>query len=419
MNIHPIPLLCALSGTLAPTLAYAGNEILPPAETAGSVLNAEEVLPTVRFVVPGEGDVTVQFGGRVLYDVSFNSADDDLKSSGDKYFDSAEFRSARFMVKGTIYDAVDYKVNYDFAGGTVGFKDLWMQTQVGCGKIRVGHFFEPFGLEDNTSGKYLTFAERSLTSAFAPSRNGGIMYHNQIEGDTDWTWAIAATRDANSAGDYDGETSGAYNFTARATAAPTNDKETGDLLHLGLSASIRSDFDGDVRFRSRPENHVVPRIVDTMAFPADGYTLAGAEFVYGQGPFSFQSEYMMAKVDEASGGGMNPTFSGYYGGFSYFLTGEHRNYKNGSFGGIKPKSNYGQGGKGAVELTARYSMLDLNDGGVMGGEVTDITFGSNWYLNPNTRIVANYIVSELDDSAATTNGEGSLNSLILRFQFSF
>ena len=397
----------------------------------GAELNPEEAYPTVRVVLPGDGDVTAKFGGRVLYDMSLNSADRGLKrfagsSADEMFFDNAEFRAARFFVKGTLYDAIDYKVNYDFAGGSVGFKDVWMETPLGCGKIRAGHFFEPFGLEANTSSKYTTFTERGLTSTFAPSRNGGLMFYNKIDGDTDWSWAVAATKDAGSNGDYGGKTSGAYNLTGRATVAPTNNKETGDLLHFGLSYSVRGDVDGEVRFRARPENHAVPRIADTRFdgndIASDGYSLGGAEFVWGTGPFSIQAEYMTAMVDGRDGS-TNPTFTSYYSGFSYFLTGEHRNYKNGTFGGVTPNGNYGQGGKGAVELTARYSYLDLNDGGIYGGELTDTTVGVNWYLNPNTRLMFNYIMADLKDRAlpapAMAMGDGELDAAVLRFQFSF
>src|SRR5439155_21414069 len=48
---------------------------------------------------------------------------------------------------------------------------------------------------------------------------------------------------------------------------------------------------------------------------------------------------------------------------------------------------------GAVELMYRYSYVDLQDATVEGGRLGEHTLGVNWYLNPNTKIQANYLIS--------------------------
>ncbi len=118
------------------------------------------------------------------------------------------------------------------------------------------------------------------------------------------------------------------------------------------------------------------------------------------GPFSLQGEYVQAIVDSINRN--NVCFQGFYIMSSYFLTGEHRPYnkKTGAFGRVKPKKNYSSkpdGGKGAWELAARYSYLDLDDKSVNGGRLQDFTFGVNWYLNPNTRVMWNYVFADLAD----------------------
>ena len=100
---------------------------------------------------------------------------------------------------------------------------------------------------------------------------------------------------------------------------------------------------------------------------------------------------------------------------SYFLTGEKRNYKtsSGAFDRVKPKENFRfGGGPGAWEAAVRYSSIDLDDSGVSGGELKDITVGLNWYLNPNTRIMWDYIRADLDDV-------GDANLFLMRFQVDF
>ena len=110
-----------------------------------------------------------------------------------------------------------------------------------------------------------------------------------------------------------------------------------------------------------------------------------------------------------------PNFQGFYVYGSYFLTGENRVYKtsSGAFDRMSPKRNFdGNGGLGAWEIALRYSNLDLNDADFSGGELDDFTVGVNWYLNPNTRFMWNYVFADLDDI-------GDTNIFQTRFQIDF
>ncbi|MHC4097467.1 MAG: porin, partial [Planctomycetota bacterium] len=60
----------------------------------------------------------------------------------------------------------------------------------------------------------------------------------------------------------------------------------------------------------------------------------------------------------------------------------------------------------------RYSGLDLDDSGISGGELDTITAGLNWHLNPNTRIMWNYVHADKDDV-------GEADMLLARLQIDF
>jgi phosphate-selective porin OprO/OprP len=152
----------------------------------------------------------------------------------------------------------------------------------------------------------------------------------------------------------------------------------------------------------------------------------GAEALWIWGPFSVQSEYMAAWVnrryDSADGlyAGPDLFFSSAYVQFSYFFTGEHRKFKKGTavLDRVSPKKNFwdGKNSLGAMELALRYSYIDLTDEGNDGGRLNNYTVGFNWYLNPNMRIMLNYVFSDLDRS---NPGGGTTSSADNTFQMRF
>jgi phosphate-selective porin OprO/OprP len=357
-----------------------------------------------------DGDFKLKIGGRLQTDWLWISEDDAIKSDVGEQQDGVEVRRARLYFSGLIYDNVEYKLQFDFAGGDADLKDAYLGlTDFPLGKLRMGHFKEPFSLDELTSSKYITFLERALPNAFAPGRNMGFMLHNTCP-DERMTTAIGLFRDTDDYGeDVD---DGGYNITGRVTALPIYEDKGAQLLHLGAAYSYRNP-DDTVRYRQRPEAHLADYFIDTGSFPGDQVDLAGLEAAWVKGALSLQGEYMMADADRL--GGSNVKFDGYYIQASYFLTGEHRSYKTseGAFSRTKPKENYSAaGGSGAWEVKARYSELDLSDSNINGGELDNISTGLNWYLNPNTRILWDYVHTD-------KNHVGQADMLMMRLQFDF
>lgn len=358
----------------------------------------------------------LQIGGRIQHDIAFFEQSSELKRVFGDQEDGTEFRRTRLFVKGLLHDRIEFKVQWDFAGGDSDLKDVYLaflDIPV-VGAVKIGHFKEPFSLEELTSSKYITFMERALPSLFAPARNAGIMIGNDVL-DSRLTWALGVFRDTNDYGMGIGD--GDYAWTARVTGLPWYKDEGRRLLHLGLAYSMRNT-DGTVRLRQRPEIHLSQfRYVDTRRFTVDDMDLLGAELAFVYGPFSAQAEYTHASLDTRFLGDRD--FSGFYAQASYFLTGEHRPYSTskGTFGRIKPKHPFrGEDhGWGAWELAVRYSMLDLDDGFFRGGEEEDWTVGANWYLNSNVRLTLNYVHGEIDDFFY----DGDVDILGARFQVEF
>ncbi len=343
-------------------------------------------------------DKAFQFklGGRLHNEWAVFSGDSRLEERVGRLVDGVEFRRARLYGSGVIFGNVEYKAEFDFAAGDAELRDAYigLQDLRGLGSLKVGHLKEPFGLEQLTSANYTTFVERSLSDVFSPSRNTGLLVQNTLASDR-VNWAAGVFRDTNNSGA--ARADGGYNFTGRLTGLPWYSDGGTKLLHLGVAYSRQNALADSIRYRQRPEAHLAPQFTDTGALLAASTDLLGLEGAWVDGPFSLQGEYVRSFVNTPTPD--DPSFFGFYLAASWFLTGEHRQYKtsSGAFDRTQPLSAFGRegGGKGAWEIGARYSHLDLNDNEVRGGRLNDFTLGLNWYLNPNARVMWNYVFSDL------------------------
>jgi phosphate-selective porin OprO and OprP len=350
-----------------------------------------------------------KIGGRLQYDFAGFEEGDAVRSlTGNTPF-STEFRRARLYTSGEINEGVPvyYILQMEFAGGETRFADayLGMKDIPYVGSAQVGQMYEPFSLEQLTSDNYVTFLERSLPiEAFSPARNVGVQFQNTAFKER-MTYTFGAFADDKT--DHATEVAFEQNarFTARVTGLPWYHETSGGrrYLHVGAGGSIVNPENDMVRYRSRPEAHLAPRYVDTGDFAADMAYVANAEVLFTYNRLSLQAEYFHNWADSSAAS--DPQFNGFYAFASYFLTDDYRPYKKsaGLVDRVKPKKNlsFTDGGLGAWELLARVSHLNLNDGTVNGGRLTDYTAGLGWYLNPNTRMIFNYTYADLDRGAVS------------------
>jgi phosphate-selective porin OprO/OprP len=362
----------------------------------------------------------VKIGGRIYADWAWFSSDDDYDASARfSAVDGSEFRTARLFLEGKMHEVIKYKFQIDVSGSSVKFKDMYIafkESRMTGVEVLVGQFKQPFGLEELTSSKYITFMERSQTAGYAPSRQSGVQLRRLFAGDK-LNIAASAFRNSTSRGFSLGEE--ATGFAGRVAGTPWQTDE-GNLLHVGVGAMTRQrGYFDDEFFATNPEAHLQP-FFNAIAVPVDRATDFNFEAAAVFGPLSVQGEYMMMGVS-APEGAEDAGFISYYGQASFFLTGESRPYKASTavFNRVKPKNNYGkESGIGAFEIAARYSSTDLNDGVYEGGTLDAITLGANWYLNPNTRVMFNWVRSD-GESPAPGVDEQSATGVVQAFQTRF
>ena len=353
--------------------------------------------------------------------------------------------------KGLVWRHWEFKSQIDFAGNEAEIKDVYLAYKGAKPfTFSVGNLKSPFSLEEMTSSKYITFMERSMiANTFTPSRNFGIVaktHAQTLRGR--WTLGLGLHTGNDTYGDNN------YGFAGRGTYSHKLQED--GVIHAGVSFSyFNYNGETDVRVRQRYGAHVTgfrPATINqwqvetntatsasTQVAGSDGQSITGVDSVYAVGfegavvyrNLSVQGEYMLADYDS---GFDSSEAEGFYVQASAFLTpGDKRNYKSkkAAFGGVKPKTPFGEdGGIGAWEIAVRYDSLDLSDirntttGGtgvrcivitmtctthMQGSEVDAFTVGVNWYLNSNVRFTANYVdVLSADVAGPNTIDEPSV-----------
>ncbi|MBL1142095.1 MAG: porin [Proteobacteria bacterium] len=347
-------------------------------------------------VTSGDGQFSMRVGGRIQADAATYS--EDLRRQND----GTEMRRARLFVQGNLWDAWKYKLQYDLVNtGSSGIADAYIQYTDLPWDIKVGHFKQPFSLQNMTSSKYITFTERGLPHLFTPGRAIGAGV-----GRSEKNWSLNAGIFGEGIDGASGDEDEGFALGGRATYAPILNNN--QHLHLGASFSYRDSGSIDsLSFSDRPESHVTNvREVSTGSFNADTNLRTVAEAAYTNGPFSLQSEYYYVDIDRDSSTLSDLVFSGYYVEGSWFFTDDMRNYSGnkGSYGRIKPKSVVGKGGIGAWQLAMRFSSVDLNDADITGGDAQNFSLGLNWFATNNIRLSANYI-NVLDVNGGAGDGD--------------
>jgi len=401
-------------------------------------------------------DFRVHVGGRTQFDVCMFDNDPALVvptavGGIGPQPDSLDIRRARLRVDGTMYETVDWCVEYEFANfvsipspnvqapasTNPAFTEVditWTQIPV-LGNFRAGNFKEPIGFEHLESDSYLPLMERSYLQdfVFGPFNGGytpGLAFFNWTESQHN-TWAVGLF--GNNSDNFGFSLGNDYAVTGRLTWAPVYDEPSDGryVFHMGVAGSARGADENIVRLRTRgdirsgPPGVLNPIYADTKNMPADVQDIIAGETALVYGPFSVVGEYVGTWVDRLDG--TTPFFQGGYIQCGYFLTGEHEVYDRhrGTFDRITPYENAfcvrtcdGHcKGWGAWQVVVRYNTIDLNSLDINGGSLDSFTLGVNWFWNANARMQLNYDFTSRGPVNQVAHGD--INALGIRFGYDF
>jgi phosphate-selective porin OprO and OprP len=347
-------------------------------------------------VVPTFADVndTFTFKPRGTFQIDYAAYNE--RAGGYTYSNGTDIRRARFGFEGTAYKNFKWRIEAEYVKNSVNLLDAYLSYSLNPKwSVTVGQHKAPYGLEANTSDAFNTFLERSMASnafgAVGAERRVGLSLayaSDKLNG------AIGFFGSGESIGRNNTTPGEGYGFNGRVTWDPVLD--TGKVVHVGFSAYHATNFAANaLTVSERPNVRVDGGLIESVAVAgAKSANYVGAEGLIIRGPFSVQGEYGHLAIDRL---GIAPTatFDGFNIFGSWFVTGEARAVKNGTVDRLRPFSNFnpGAGLWGAVELALRYDQLNLSDTdlSILPHKATSWTAALNWYLNPSTKVLFNYI----------------------------
>jgi phosphate-selective porin OprO and OprP len=353
--------------------------------------------------------------GRLFLDSAYMGEPDNYAANRNLGFNT-RLRSLRIGVDGSIPGGFGYKAQIDFANANIGFGDVIL-TYAPASKplsLTLGNHNTMSGMEQTTSQRVVSFLERAQgNDAFLNARRLGLSAGYRSKDSRFRAEAgLFAAHSIDGSFDNDGWIAG-----FRTSWSPEIGK---GFAHLGFNYQHREFQSNDggtasnsvgapstnqiARYRARPFLQTTDvRYVDTGNFAASSDDIVGVEAYGVFGPLHFGGEAQYLKTNayaagdiatglDAFAGGTVVTPSGdpaFWSGFfevGYYLTGETRGYRNGTWDRTRVKHPFSKGGWGGFQLVARLDHLDLDSGKLKNGRSNNFATGATTLAPLNTRL---------------------------------
>jgi phosphate-selective porin OprO and OprP len=412
----------------------------------------------------GSGSWALQFNGRIQAD--YRSIDPDEWKD-----DTFSIRRARLGAQFTFLKDYVMRVEGEYSNTNDGSKGTSSMTygyveykHFPGARVRVGQFKPVFGLERAESTNFTDFMELSMATSTGANFNstydrGITLFGAPVKG-TYYNLSYV-----NGSGQNNDDMKDAKDWIGRAAG---NIADWADwknaVIHVGTSASRSS-----LQSSSAPNKTTLSEYSESNGITSNSASFTnttatkffsttslgdnvskyrtGLETALAYGPVKFQGEYIDSNFDGNTNTGLkvDKDIYSWYASLAWMVTGENYAdwYKDGMFGRMAPRQNFalGKDGFGAIELAVRYSDFDASDFQMItkakannGTGFTDNTSktaqytnkahawtaGAKWILNPNARLLLNYVQTRFD-TPILLNGKSSdtEDAWMMRAQYDF
>ncbi len=413
-----------------------------------------------------DGNFKWKFDGRIMLDAK-NISDHEGESL---ISTNTDLRRARFAIKTEFYKDWAGEFDIDFKNNKTKVKDMWVSYKpFENAEIKVGNSKPFFSIAENTTSRWYPLMETASIAEFSkPGRRVGVSFSywqpsyfagvsvfgeetkmNDEKDDLEDTFVLdtliswaedfdPSDPDALSFEEYYDEevadkgdpevwatASERTGYSARAVYRPMINDDATRFFHIGGSVQRTSPFAVDLDYmKMKGEVHDIAFLYEKLKPWKDKHVdvvnATSFEIAARFDKIYFQSEIISNDIVFVDPTYNDYTVDGYYVEASYFIIGEGRPYNlhDGEFGPVLPK------GGSNLEVVVRYDEMDANDmlagepdDDIMGGKLTNLTFGLNWYINSNVIIRINHSRVETDEDAKIDNADVNITAARLEFLF--
>lgn len=330
---------------------------------------------------------------------------------------------------------VAFRINPQFAGDSATLNDAYVDLRFDPrATVRIGKAKPPLGLERLQSSAATAQVELGLPSELAPGRDIGVQLQGDVLGGA-LNYGIGAFNGAVDGRDaVTANPDGEFEYVGRLFWEPFRNAG-GDLgtLGLGVAASVGDTYGGGNNFLPR---YRTPGQEQFFGYggnvAADGQRLRKTVQGYWyRGPFGLLGEWIGSaqdvRVASGAGAGTRATLENraWQIAAGWVLTGEDAGFR----GVQQPSSPFaiGQDGWGALELTARYGRLAIDEDAfplfaspsTAARAARSWGVALNWYLTRSLKLVANYAGTVFDGGAAAGGDRPDERVFFTRAQLSF
>lgn len=297
------------------------------------------------------------------------------------------------------------KIELGYGDSKISLKDVYLNYKEGNHSLRVGFHYEPFGNARVGTSNFRFMTNAGSDKALGNKRKLGVSYSFNQKW-FNFMGGVFSDGDIEKSKPVDQ----GYSLVAKLVGRPLmGDKK---LIHIGVAPRFNNSGN-EVTF-----NAGIP--TDLLAKSDNSYLNAKVDQVVNQwkidlelillyNKWYFQSQYFMAHVNRSKEV-ENYNGKGWYAQAGYMIIGAKHNY-NAATGMIvnpAPKS---------LELLCRYNNVNLNDAGIRGGRMSDVTVGMNYFINKYVAAKINYSHMMIGNSSPM--GGDDFGLIQARLQLSF
>jgi len=391
----------------------------------------------------GNKNASLAIGAQIQFDMGGyfqnNNTDNVVPAGARELNTGSNLRRARMFLVGKYYD---WTVNFapDFGGspdGAVSLYEANLNYTMKPVTMTIGMFKPWYSLQDSMSSNDFLFMERPSIIEIARNIAAGDARASIGAKANGEQWFASGYLTGGNWGDQQATllNEEQLGVVGRLAGRPLYGEDWN--LHVGFSGSylfqppdnnINQPGDGvhNIQLRDRPELRIdMNRLIDTGLIDTHTADTWGFEFGGSWRNFLVQGEYVRIDVDRRTDENLH--FQGGYLEASWVITGEPRKYNANSaaFARPVPANPFdpikGERGWGAWELAARYSVTDLNDNNVNGGNQQVYGLALSWYPNALVRFIlqGDYVDVDRHNAAGTTEIGQEFWDVALRSQIAF